>query len=322
VKQIVIVLVALMTIAVAVEPWQLPEAKMTVRVTGEDGAPVIGATVKIVFMKASGPQGRELEEAPATGLTDTSGEFSAAGTCHQDLMATVDRAGYYHGVTKALMFTKALERKWQPWNPTLEVVLKKIEKPMPMYAKNVDTDLPVSEQPIGFDLAEGDWVAPHGRGKASDLIFKLQSRFNDARDYESSLEVSFSSKADGIQAWDNEAEYRSALKLPRLAPENGYVQPLLLSNTRVPSGEVERDVKENRNYFLRVRTVLDPQGKVVSALYGKIDGDIRFSPIRSKTCSLMFTYYLNPTANERNVEFDVQRNLLTNLKDGEQVNAP
>ena len=81
-------------------------------------------------------------------------------------------------------------------------------------------------------------------------------------------------------------------------------------------------MKENRNYFLRVRSVLDSQGKVVSALYGKIDGDIRFSPIRSKTCSLMFTYYLNPTANERNLEFDVQRNLLINLKDGEQVNAP
>lgn len=191
-----------------------------------------------------------------------------------------------------------------------------------MYAKKVDTDLPVSEQPVGFDLAEGDWVAPHGRGKTSALIFKLQRRFNDPRDYESSLEITFSFAADGIQAWDNEAEYHSALKLPRLAPENGYVQPLLLSNTHVPGAEVERDVKENRNYFIRVRTVLDPQGKVVSALYGKIDGDIRFSPIRSKTCSLMFTYYLNPTVNDRNLEFDPKRNLLTSLRDGEQVSAP
>ena len=128
-----------------------------------------------------------------------------------------------------------------------------------------------------------NWVAPQGRGKAPDVIFTLKRRFTDARDYESSLAVSFSSPADGIQPWDNTADYHSALKLPRLAPENGYVQPLVLSNRRLPGSFVERDVKEERNYFFRVRTVLDQQGKVVSALYGKIDGDIRFSPIRSKT---------------------------------------
>jgi hypothetical protein len=153
-------------------------------------------------------------------------------------------------------------------------------------------------------------------------MFTLNRRFKDDRDYESSLVVSFSAAADGIQPWDNNAGYYSALKLPRLAPENGYAQPLVLSNRRLPGSFVERDVKEERNYFFRVRTVLDQQGKVVSALYGKIDGDIRFSPIRSKTCSLMFTYYLNPTLNDRNMEFDPKRNLLTGLKEEQQVTAP
>ena len=317
----VIVAATLGVVAVAVEVFQLPEAKITAKVVNERGVPIVGANVKVVFDKLV--LGKEIESQAVAGKTDEKGEFSAQGpTAGQKVGGFVEQNGFYRSSFSSPVLHTGPNGKWQPWNPTLEVVLKKIEKPIPMYSKKVDTDLPVSEQPIGFDLTEGDWVAPHGRGKAPDLIFKLQRRFNDARDYESSLGISFASKADGIQAWDNEAEYRSALKLPRLAPENGYVQPLLLSNARVPSGEVERDVKENRNYFLRVRTVLDPKGKVVSALYGKIDGDIRFSPIRSKTCSLMFTYYLNPTANERSVEFDVQRNLLTNLKDGEQVSAP
>lgn len=191
-----------------------------------------------------------------------------------------------------------------------------------MHAKKVDTDLPVTDQPVGFDLAKGDWVAPHGQGVASDVFFTLTRRFKDARDYESKLTVSFAPAADGIQVWDDNADYHSALKLPRIAPADGYVQPLVLSNRRLPGSFVERDLKEERNYFFRVRTVRDQDGQIVSALYGKIDGDIRFSPIHSKTCSLMFTYYWNPTINDRNMEFDPKRNLLTGLKYDQQVSAP
>jgi hypothetical protein len=47
------------------------------------------------------------------------------------------------------------------------------------------------------------------------------------------------------------------------------------------------------------------------AHYGKIYGDF-----------MNFTYYLNPTPNDRNVEFDPKRNLFTNLKDDERVTMP
>jgi hypothetical protein len=191
-----------------------------------------------------------------------------------------------------------------------------------MFAKKIDTDLPSVDEPVSFDLEEGDWVAPHGRGKRSDLIFKLKRRFADARDYESNLSIYFASEGDGIQYWDDQASSRSVLKLPRLAPDGAYVSSLVLANNRRPGSFVERDVKDERNYFFRVRTIKDRQGKVVSAQYGKIDGDIRFSPIRSKTCSLMFTYYFNPTANDRNVEFDPKQNLLKGLKKEHEVIAP
>ena len=36
----------------------------------------------------------------------------------------------------------------------------------------------------------------------------------------------------------------------------------------------------------------------------------------------MFTYYLNPTPNDRNMEFDPTRNLLTGLKEAEKVSVP
>ena len=67
----------------------------------------------------------------------------------------------------------------------------------------------------------------------------------------------------------------------------------------------------NRNYFFRVRTAKDHEGNIVSAHYGKIYGDF-----------MQFTYYLNPTPNDRNIEFDPKQNLLGGLQSFEQVSAP
>lgn len=79
--------------------------------------------------------------------------------------------------------------------------------------------------------------------------------------------------------------------------------------------------KEDLNYFFRVRTRKEG-GKIVSANYGKIDRDIDFDIINSDTALLFFTYYLNPTPNDRNMEFDPKRNLLTGLKESEAVTNP
>ena len=296
---------------------QLPHSKVTVKVVGENQEPIVDAKVAFVFLKAN-----EDKEAPIVGLTDADGGISREGSSLNILSGSVEKEGYYRSDFQSKQFQRAVEGKWQPWNPTLEVVLRRIVKPIPMYAKKVNTDVPATDAPVGYDLVEGDWVAPHGRGKASDLMFTLTRRFKDDRDYETSLVVSFAPTADGIQTWDNKAGYWSTLKLPRLAPEVGYAQPLVLANKRLPGAFVERDVKEERNYFFRVRSVVDQQGNVVSAQYGKIDGDIRFSPIRSKTCSVMFTYYLNPTPNDRNMEFDPSRNMLTRMSVDERVTSP
>lgn len=172
-------------------------------------------------------------------------------------------------------------------------------------------------------MQEGDWVAPHGKGKVGDFLFSLTRRFASPRDYESSLRLDFSHPGDGVFPFEvPSSSSGSELRLPRIAAPEGYKPRWILGNRRLPGKFFESDEREERNYFVRVRTVLDQQGKVVSALYGKIDGDIRFSPIRSKTCSLMFTYYLNPTPNDRNMEFDPKRNLFGELPVDQRVTAP
>jgi hypothetical protein len=63
--------------------------------------------------------------------------------------------------------------------------------------------------------------------------------------------------------------------------------------------------------LFRVRTELDQDGNVKSTLYGKIYGDF-----------MHFRYYLNPTPNDRNIEFDPKQNLIHNLQSFEQVRQP
>jgi hypothetical protein len=301
----------------AAQQGELPHCKISVKVVGEESEPLSEAKVTFAFLKPN-----EDSEAPVIGLTGSDGLITREGPCLSTMSGNVQKSGYYSSGFETKQFEKALEGKWQPWNPTVQVVLRKIVKPIPMFAKRVDTDVPDTDKPIGFDLAEGDWIAPYGRGKTSDMVFTLNRRFTDDRDYESTLTVAFSSDGNGIQICDSSQGYHSALKLPRIAPDGGYMQRLVLSNKRMAGAFVERDVREDRNYFFRVRAVVDQRGGVVGGQYGKIDGDIRFSPIRSKTCSLMFTYYLNPTPNDRNLEFDPKRNLFTNLKNEERVTAP
>ena len=82
--------------------------------------------------------------------------------------------------------------------------------------------------------------------------------------------------------------------------------------------------KVNFGYFLRTRSKVDLDGNVVQANYVKIAGDFNFDP-RSEgkgAAYLEMTYYLNPTLNDRNVEFDPRQNLLKNLKRLEKVGAP
>ena len=69
--------------------------------------------------------------------------------------------------------------------------------------------------------------------------------------------------------------------------------------------------KRTMNYYIRVRTVLDDDGNIVRAHYGKIYGDF-----------MKWTHYLNPTPNDRNVEFDVKKNLIDTGVRGDKVKRP
>ena len=141
--------------------------------------------------------------------------------------------------------------------------------------------------------------------------------------------MSFSQPADGILQTDvTEVGRHSVFRWERLAPESGH-QPthhIQIAN-RDPrtGGSLQRTFvgkdDRSRGYFLRVRTV-EQNGRIVSANYGKVAGDIGVDARGTKTCYVYFTYYFNPTSLERNFEWDTKRNLLSGLKDEEMPRQP
>jgi hypothetical protein len=74
-------------------------------------------------------------------------------------------------------------------------------------------------------------------------------------------------------------------------------------------------------FFYRVRTVEENE-RIVAANYGKISDGLQLDGVNAKTCTILFTYYLNPTSLDQNLEWDPKRNLLPGLNANETPHQP
>ena len=281
---------------------------MTLKVVDEVGNPVPHVNAGVGFFTNSQP-------ASIDGITDTNGLFVASQTVEPSgggytFGFSAEKDGYY--TTRSGFY---LDAKYDAvkWNPTVTLTLKKVGKPVAMCAKRVGSGPPVFNEQVGYDLIVGDWVGPHGKGITADIIFfgKLDQKSRNDFDYE--LTIKFPKKDDGIQEFVvSESEKGSGLRSPHAAPDTGYQEKVVKSMHHHPGLGARDDMNDpNRNYFFRVRTIKNDDGKIVSAHYGKIYGDF-----------MQFSYYLNPTPNSRNVEFDPNKNLFKNISDSQQVKYP
>jgi len=236
----------------------------------------------------------------------------------------VSKEGYYGSGTGWTVFQDQILGKWQPWDSVTQIVLRPIGQPVALYAKTIGKlEIPAIQQACGYDLQIGDWVAPYGKGKIADLVFTLQERRYAAwKDFNVTVLLSFSNPLDGIQETQLPAIARnSVFKWERQAPLSDYQPSIKTSFSANPDKGYSRTAKDDQAYFFRVRTV-EKEGRIVSALYGKIKGGIQIEARETKTGSIAFTYYINPTPLDRNLEWDTKRNLITGLNYDESPREP
>jgi hypothetical protein len=125
-------------------------------------------------------------------------------------------------------------------------------------------------------------------------------------------QVRFPHPGDGIQfvlarnggsprPWQ---EATSDLESAQMAPESGY-RPVWSYSRSDPRGDGSSQVG-----YLRIRTQLDDEGRILHAWYGKIYGDGSF--VLSQR-ALRINYYVNPDGT-RYVEWDPKRNLIPHAR--------
>ncbi|TDU71175.1 hypothetical protein EI77_02297 [Prosthecobacter fusiformis] len=309
--------------------------KITLEVADDVGIPVDVATIETDLFDRWQPGegfGKDLYKKLQAITADSGLAVLEAESSRCALVLRAKKSGYYWAGAefKSINTSKG---QWQPWNPTIKMELKRVLNPIPLIAKKVIRNyadyvqLPGTGIDVGFDLERGDWVTPHGAGTTADILFRMEGKTEDAFAlYDTRLHITFSHPQDGLVLHETKPVKGSGLRLPYLAPEAGYASEWLQRKARVPGAttgvlagipQVIDEAKPTENYFLRLRTKVDGDGKVISAHYAKVQGGFLWYP----SGLVKFQYCFNPTANDRNLEFDTTRNLLRVLP-GQEVKDP
>jgi hypothetical protein len=286
------------------------QAKATFHIVDGSGHSVSNATVDAWFRWSY-----EYEDVKRfTEITDTNGIVSCLGELGPELSIRVYKDGWYESTEvlnwkKYFSDSKVVGGKWQPWNPTIEIVLKEKKNPIPLIVRNFDEAvLPLENEPVGFDLFEGDWVAPFGKGKIADLIVIAENDYRGFRDLDVRYSISFDNPKDGFIRFESQ-KYGSDLVSSQEAPESGYEGSFTAHYGRKGNERSGGYDDENVNYYFRIRTKTDDEGNIISCHYGKIYRGIVMAPWNEGGLRLSLLYYLNPKSNDRNVEYDVKTNL-------------
>jgi hypothetical protein len=300
---------------------------VALRIADEEGHPIVGA-----MGGASAVIGRNDKGDPLfsqdQGFSDTNGWVRLRVSPIDEIYYGAQKNGYYptRGLedrvpSLRIQFQEDNRGGYLLRDVTNTVILRPIRNPVPMFARRMETMLPLLDEFVGFDLEKGDWVQPHGGGVRSDLLILGRRMMQSPQDYRAELEIKFPNKGDGIQEATGPRFAGSDFLLPRFAPEDGYEdhwgRRLEFSKKGVTGAP-----DPQRAFFFRVRSVV-VDGHLLEAKYGKIKDDIDFTPLfpGSKTLYLRFRYYLNPDGT-RNMEFDPKHNLFGQLRGHLMVTAP
>lgn len=296
------------------------DAKFTIRAIDESANAIPDAKINVSIPKATGWGWGPVQKMEY--VTDSNGLCIVQAEYEGCAWVGVRKDNYYKSsIEVRLKKSSNIFHGWEPWNPTIEVVLKKIGTQIPMYAKREQGKLPQANAECGYDLTKGDWVAPYGKGETPDFVFKIAgysreepstTRFPEVF-FDYTLTLTFSNPDDGIQSVFAPPRGGSELRLAHEAPESGYDNLLKLRVLREKDKTGYKTSYDNtrldQNYYFRVRTQRDAKGNIISGLYGKISGNMEFG-----SGYVNFTYYLNPDPVSRGLEWDGKNNLLKNIK--------
>jgi hypothetical protein len=305
-----------------------PEIILDVFVKNEEGEPLAGVEVRAYF---SGPYASD----PDKAKTDDDGRVTLRGKA--TLQASVSSGGkdskWYR--SSSVIIPRGIDpiEDGGQIEEKRTLILRERKNPIPLVARKVDILFPAENVWIGFDFEVGQFVIPYGEGGKSDMLFKVNcdgdteiiERWNTIRykTVDSTLWIRFPCAGEGwlAVAKADLANY-CVLTMPQKAPVDGYLAERVIEKNKLE----DVGMPSKLGLFMRVRRSELPDGKE-QYNYLKLNKDMKFRPFESGTHTsdlgkpktyggIKFTYFYNPTPNDRNLEFDPKKNL---AKDGPRV---
>jgi hypothetical protein len=264
------------------------------------------------------------------GFCRLKGKTNCGNVC---CFVSVPPKGFYAGDGWGADFKKKnLFGIWQPDNLVVTLRLQRVEHPIPLFVKQIfsrasdsvrSNYFDIGKGQMKFDLIKGDWLPPIGKGEYADIVFTRLERENlgigttfrgsiTALAYRDSMSIRFTGEDNGLV--EVSSEKTAGIKI-RTAPENGYTPDYLVTKGRDKNVKYFSSSNPDRNFAFRIRTKKDADGKIVSAYYGKIYGDIEIKKpytVEVSVAAPSFMYYLNPKSLDRNLEWDMKTNLCPN----------
>ena len=314
-------LITILTIAAAtLAGCQEPKILFKVRVTDDEGKPMEHCEVlgTVFDHWEPGPESGKDKFRISRVMTDENGIalINSSSKRKDAYYSATPPPGFYITHRAEFSFREVLDGQWTPADKQFEVVLKRKRNPIAMYAKNLTSEggdalkIPARDLAFAYDFVIGDWIPPHGKGVNGDIVFQYSFQKEASGDSRRVIRITFTNPQDGLVIFDADQWHGSELTSDYLAPESGY-KPLFEMKRTIVKGVVTDERRPERNYYFRVRTKVNSEGKIVSANYGKIYGDFMY-----------FTYYFNPIPNDRNVEFDPAKNLFRDVPNLLKVERP
>ena len=294
-------------------------------VDADSGEPIAGAKVGAGFSNPPSMWGGESHDMHRDGVTDKKGICSLTGRSSRGRCGFTVRVPekYYNGYGHWQLNDSDHDMPLVPHFHSMTVALHRVKSPIPLFVNDVSVSKTKGifgdENAVRYDLMKGDWLPPNGAGEIADVEFVrhateelglgtngvgiVDMRLRDR------MTVRFLGEECGIVAVKPFAD--SGLKW-RTAPESGYKREHICERTTPEDLQVKTNWRGDQCHCFRIRVKKDPNGDIVDAYYGKIYGGIGFflerEPIR-RVSGMDFTYYLNPTSLDRNLEHDQKNNL-------------
>lgn len=268
--------------------------KATFTVVDDWGAPVTNASLKILTPKNAFTLSwnKSIPYSEYNTKTDEKGYASCSFSSPQRRFTLyVDASGFYPEERGDIFFGKANELN-------VPILMRKIVKPIEMIkTKLVCLPFPSEKGTFYVDLEKGDWVLPGRKGVVADLSVEYSCHNSEGRT-ESTAKITFLSggayKRKKINSYSFKSEYRADTSE---VYETTFLHSLSFDTPVYGNRILSSALAEDEYLVFRTRVVRDKDGKIVSANYGKIYGEIAaFRNFGYRRC------FFNPIPNDTGLE--------------------